>query len=260
MVMTSSTADYYFRIFVIGNGVTGKSTAYTLRILRENCIDINNKDSIEPADYYIICLPTPTINGRQDISAIEEWMSKLKKLNKDALVILRSTVLPGTTNKLIKKYGMKIVFVPEFLTESSALYDSQNPEFMVIGSSDILARNAVYSIFKPYVNTKLWITCNSTTAETIKYAMNSFFALKVIYANQLWDLCVKAGADYGKIREALETHKWGSKNGWDVWHNCKRGYSGKCLPKDVEALVNFADLPLLETMDKINKELLKNKK
>ena len=256
---TVSTADYYFKIFVIGYGVTGKATAYTLRVPQDNCIDTSNVDKIDYADCYILCLPTPTIKGKQDISAIEEWMPKLKKLNKEALVILRSTVLPGTTNKLIKKYGMKIVFVPEFLTESTALEDAENPEFMVIGTDDILLRKWVYNIFSNRIIPKLWMYCSSTTAETVKYAMNCFFALKVTYANQLWELCKQTGANYEILREALENHKWGSKNGWNVWHNNKRGFAGKCLPKDVEAISNFSKLPLLDIMKEINDKLLTTK-
>jgi len=246
--------------YVIGWGVTGKSTSYVLKIRRENCIDLDNQDSVKPASCYILCLPTPTVGGRQDISAIKEWLVKIKKLNKNALVILRSTVLPGTTDYLIGKYQLDIVFVPEFLTEATALEDAQKPEFMVIGSDDVLLRKMTYELFCLYVFPKSWIFCSSTTAEVIKYAMNSFFALKVIFGNQLWDLCDKVGADYAKVRVALEEHKWGTKNGWDVWHKGKRGYGGKCLPKDVEAISIFSRLPLLETIDKINKDLTKGKK
>lgn len=246
--------------FLIGWGMVGKATSYALKIPRENCIDRSNKDAVKPADCYILCLPTPTENGKQDISSIEEWMLKIRKLNKHALIILRSTVLPGTTEKLIKKYKLNIIFVPEFLTESSAISDSENPEFMVVGTNDILLKKLVYDIFYPYIDTDKWIMCSPTTAEMIKYAMNMFFTMKVLYGNQMWDLCAKNGADYSKLKEALEFHKWGSKNGWDVWHGGYRGAGGSCLFKDLDALANFSKLPLLETMNKINKELLKGKK
>jgi UDPglucose 6-dehydrogenase len=258
--MTTTTGDCLHKVYVIGFGVTGKAIAYVLSLPSNRCIDTLNKETVEPAYCYILCLPTPTVKGRQDISAIEEWVPRLKKLNKNALVILRSTVLPGTTDKLIKKYGMKIVFVPEFLTESTALEDAENPEFMVIGTDDVLLRKKVYNIFAESVNPKLWIYCSPTTAEMVKYTMNCFFALKVVYGNQLWDLCKQTGANYEILRETLENHKWGSKNGWNVWHNNKRGFAGKCLPKDVEAISNFSKLPLLSIMKEINDKLLKDLK
>jgi len=257
-MLTSITYNPDYSVYVIGYGVTGKSTAFVLRIPKEKCIDSKNKEEVGIAECYILCLPTPTVNGKQDLSAIDEWLKKIKKLNEEALVILRSTVLPGTTEKFIKKYGLDIVFVPEFLTESTALDDAREPEFMVIGSNDILLRRYAYKFFESrYVNPKMWIYCSPTTAEMVKYAMNCFFALKVTYANQLWDLCQETGANYEILREALENHKWGSKNGWNVWHNNKRGFAGKCLPKDVEAIANFSKLPLLNVIKDINNKLLK---
>jgi len=106
------------------------------------------------------------------------------------------------------------------------------------------------------MNIKHKILCSPTTAEVIKYTMNSFFALKVIFGNQIWDVAKSIGADYEKIKTVLEKHKWGSKNGWNVWHNGGRGFDGRCLPKDVSAFINAFDLPLLKEVDRINKELI----
>lgn len=247
----------YEKTLIIGWGVTGKATGAAMKV--NDYVDLGEKADLKEFENIILCVSTPTKRGKQDLSAIEEWLVKIKKESPDALVVIRSTMLPGTTKKLSDKYGLDICHVPEFLTESTAFEDAKRPELLVIGADDPLVRDKAWSLFVGKFDYNKRILCDSVTAELIKYSMNSFFALKVIYANQLWDICDKTGADYAHIRYALESHKWGSQNGWDVWHGGFRGYDGKCLPKDVKALIGKFDLPLLKTMDSVNNELLKEK-
>ena len=253
-------------VAIIGWGVCGKATGYALGINWGLDIDYQfskhiNYDEIWKADFFILCLPTPTFDGKQDITAIEKWCEKIKKYAKEKIVIIRSTILPGTIDYLTEKYKLKLAHVPEFLTEATALEDAKHPEFLVVGARDLLIREKVKNLFNGKLNLpkNRIIMCSTTTAEMIKYAMNSFFYLKVICGNELWDLARNCGADYGKVRYALETHKWGSKNGWDVWKGGKRGVDGKCLPKDIEAFTHKFSLPLLTKMQEINKELLEIK-
>ncbi len=258
------------RIAIIGHGMVGRSSGYALGILTDDCFSSQNKDTlierIKNGKYgiFILCLPTPTIEGAQNLLAIGEWLEIIKtnypESSPEPLIVIRSTILPGTTRKLSEVYGLKIAHVPEFLSEATAIDDELNPKFLVIGANDILVREKTKNLFTLLTGSKIQpkrlIMCDSVTAEAIKYSLNSFFALKVIYANQLWDMAVKAGADYEKIKEVLTKHKWGSKNGWDVWHKGVRGYGGNCLPKDVEALINAFELPLLKEAERINKELI----
>jgi len=254
---------HYTDIAIIGYGVTGKATGQLF-----DKVDTYDKDHKEYSyhDNVIICLPTPTVDGEQDLSVIREWLGQIRdnalQSESEPIVILRSTVLPGTTEKLANEFGLNMAHVPEFLTESSAIDDAFNPELLVIGAKDILTRFKVYQLFTlaSRMVPKKVIQCSTSTSELIKYAMNSFFALKVIMGNQLWDTAKTSGADYEKVREALENHKWGSKNGWDVWYGGFRGYAGKCLPKDLEAFTWKYDLPLLETVRKINSKLLRKNK
>lgn len=251
---------------IIGYGVVGKATAHALEI--NDWVDKDKKGTLEhylkEKKYFILCLPTPNIdNNKQDLSAIEEWLNWISENADNPIVVIRSTILPGTTKRLSEKYNLRIAHVPEFLTESTAIEDTKNPELLVIGADDILVREEVEKLFHPIVESILFpriIKCNSVTAEGIKYAMNSFFALKVIYANQLWDVCKKSGVNYEALKFALEKHKWGSKNGWDVWQGGFRGYGGKCLPKDVEIFTKTFDLDLLKKVIEINKKLVKETK
>jgi len=255
------------RVVIAGNGVTGKATSslfYTDGV-RMFDIDFDRENlsyHLKSSSFVILCLPSPTVNGKQDLSAIDKWLGMIKTDAPSISVIIRSTILPGTTDKLSKLYGLNIAHVPEFLTESTALEDALNPEFLVVGARDILLKEKVTQLFinNSMMLTKKVIKCSPTTAELIKYSMNSFFALKVTMANQLWDVAKEVGANYDQVREVLESHKWGSKNGWNVWHNQKRGFGGNCLPKDIEAFAGKFDLPLIDTMQEINKELIKKSK
>lgn len=251
---------------IVGFGMTGKATAYSLKInnyTSERPEKIEDNWQFRGIKYFILCLPTPTReDGKQDLSAIRGWLNLIKTLNFDyqekPVIVIRSTVLPGTTKKLSEEYpNLEFAHIPEFLTESSAIEDAKNPEFVVIGSENIIIRERLKDLFYTLSLPKdKFILCSSVTAELIKYSMNSFFALKVIFGNTLWDIAKESGANYELIKKVLETHKWGSKNGWNAWQGCKRGFTGKCLPKDVLALFKKYKSPLLGTMIEVNKKLL----
>ncbi len=265
------TEDMLLNTVLVGFGIVGKATALALGIKKHISKDMvyhdfYGKGNLEAMyrdnKYYIICLPTPTNkNGEQDLVVLAEWMLTLSKRD-DAVVIIRSTVLPGTVKFFQERHpNLKIAFVPEFLNQKTALNDTKNPELMVIGCDDIWLREEVKALFKVMWNkSQNKIECDTTTAELIKYTMNSFFALKVIFGNQLYDVAQRTGADYSLVKMALTKHKWGSHNGWDVFHNGFRGYGGACLPKDVSALATKFDVPLLKKVQEINKQLIKEAK
>ncbi len=97
----------------------------------------------------------------------------------------------------------------------------------------------------------------------MKYFGNTWFSTKVIFANQFYDLCQKLNVDYDKIKESAAADKRIDRTHLDVWHKGKRGYAGKCLPKDIKAFIRFADengvdLKLHKIVDEINNKLLKN--
>jgi len=249
-------------IFLIGDGMVGKASRYSLGILDYTSTPADKYSwNINDYKYFMLCVPTPTKDGKQDLSAIESWLKKINTRLESApepVVIIRSTILPGTTVKLADEYKLTIAHIPEFLSESTAIEDEKNPEFVVIGCQDILVREDLRYFFKVKLNLEddRIFTCDPTTAELIKYAMNSFFALKVIYGNQIWEVAKETGANYDLVKKTLETHKWGSINGWDVWHGGKRGFMGKCLPKDLYAFTSRFKLPLLDKVREINKKIV----
>ena len=102
----------------------------------------------------------------------------------------------------------------------------------------------------------------ATETETVKYFGNTWFSTKVIFANQIYNLCQKLGINYDRVKDAAAADKRIDRTHLQVWHKGKRGYSGACLPKDIKALIRFAeekgvDLKLHKTVDEINDKLLK---
>ena len=208
--------------------------------------------------YIFICLPTPTVNGVQDISLIEDYVKVIASNYKDNRIIIRSTVLPGTCKMLAEKYKVKIAHVPEFLTESTWEQDCTWPDIIVVGANDEVLRDEVAGIFVSRFKGADYFLTDTVTSETIKYAVNTFYALKVVYANELFDYAVDKGANYETIKKALYARKFVGKNHFDIWHKGGRGGGGKCLLKDLDAFANETTSDLLLTANRINKELLIN--
>jgi UDPglucose 6-dehydrogenase len=220
---------------------------------------------IQQADYIYICVPTPYKEGVGcDISAID---SVLDKIMDGKTIIIKSTVIPGTTDALQKAYPrQKFIFNPEFLTESTADQDMNYPDRQIIGfthdsytMSNIVLRQlplATYEAVMP-----------AFMAEFVKYAANTWFAVKVAKNNELYDIFKKFGGDDSQFEEmidALSADKRIGRTHLDVWHKGFRGYDGKCLPKDTKSFIDFAhkmgvETPLMSASDTYNDRLLKSK-
>lgn len=243
---------------VIGWGVTGKATALAFGITKYFSRTSFNITLNEAAKcrFIFICVPTPTTNGSCDTSIVEGYVSQLSEIGCSGVIVVRSTVTPGTCKRLAEKYNVPVISNPEFLTEKTAEYDAKHPDIIVIGS-DIPAwgeaLKGLYDARFKGVNTYL---TDTVTAETIKYGINCFYALKVVYANQLYDVCKRNGANYEKIKEAMYHRKWIGNNHLDVWFNEKRGAGGRCLKKDLEAFSAYSNSELLRLTNQLNQVYL----
>ena len=153
-----------------------------------------------------------------------------------------------------------IIHNPEFLTEATWEQDALHPDLIVLGGERTDYLEEVEGIYKARFRGSVDIIKTDTiTSEVIKYAVNTFYATKVIFANQLFDLCKKIEANYGTIKEALYKRKWIGRNHLEVWHKNKRGAGGSCLEKDLEAFAKTYDIELLQLVNKLNKIYLGTK-
>ena len=223
---------------VIGYGIVGKATAKGLGITQY--IDLTGSTiSVELAAkcrFVFLCLPTPTVDGQCDTSVIRDYIKQIHDRGGRPVFVIRSTVIPGTSRKIMDELGIKtIASNPEFLTESNWEYESTHPGLVVIGADDEKTRKALKAVYEGRWRGVQIFETDNITAETIKYALNTFFVNKVVFANNIYDFCQTSGANYETIKKVLEFHPWGSKNHFTVWHKGGRGAGGKCLFKDLDS-------------------------
>ena len=242
---------------IIGMGMVGKATALSFGITKYfSRTDFNiTLNEAAKCKFIFLCLPTPTKDGVCDTSLIEQYVSQLSQIGCSGVIVVRSTVTPGTCRNLVEKYNVPVVSNPEFLTEKTAEYDAKHPDIIVIGSDIPVWGGALKGLYDARFKGVNTYMTDTVTAETIKYAINCFYALKVVYANQLYDVCQRNGANYEKIKEVMYHRKWIGQNHLQVWFNEKRGLWGKCLPKDLQAFANYSNSRLLQLAVQLNEEV-----
>lgn len=242
--------------FIIGYGYVGKGTAKALDIPYYFTRHDSNISLEEGAkkQFCFICLPTPTDSQGQQTEArkvIHDYIAQIKGYGGRNIFVIRSTVLPGTCKALSEEFGVMVASAPEFLSEDTWEYDALNPKIIVLGTDNMAVKIALENAFKD-VKCKLRLSSSTITAETFKYAFNTFMANKVVFANQLYDICQNNGADYNVIRFGLTNHHWGSRNHWRVEDKGGRGAGGHCLKKDLTAFAKYSNSKLLQTLDELN--------
>jgi UDPglucose 6-dehydrogenase len=207
------------------------------------------------ADIYFICVPTPSDEHGIDVSPILQVCDELRekvKGEKENIVVVRSTVTPGTTKNLIapRIKSDRLVVNPEFLQEGKALRDMFNPIRIVIGSEIQEVGDRIQSLYDgPFIRTD-WIT-----AELIKYASNAALATKLSFVNEMANLAKIVGADTKKVLDGVGMDPRFSPN----YMEPGIGFGGSCLPKDLYALIRSCeevgyDPKLLKSVYEVNED------
>lgn len=219
----------------------------------------NYADNIRKADVIFVTLPTPhNPDGSCNTKIIEEFIAQYRDDKK--VFVIKSTIEPGTAERLAKKYKCKVIFNPEFLTEARAWEDMVNPDRQIVAhtagakeyTSAILNLLPRAFFSSPgTLGTYEFKRINATEAEIGKYAGNAFGATKVAFGNIFADLCmgleevlrkdgINVSLDYNNVR-AMVAHDRRIGDSWlDVYHGRYRGFGGYCLPKDLDALISNA--------------------
>jgi len=224
---------------------------------------LDYSEAVPVSEVVFICVGTPsTDEGEADLSSVYGAASEIGKNLTDYTVVgCKSTVPIGVNRKVAKlvskvkskKASFDIASCPEFLREGTAIYDTLNPDRIVIGTDSTRAKKVLLELHKP-INGK-FVTCGIETAEMIKYAANSILSTKISFANAISFLCEATGADIGGVMEGIGLDKRiGSQ-----FLSAGIGFGGSCFPKDVKALVAIAadygyDFGLLKEVNKINLE------
>lgn len=268
------------RVKKIANGEVpfyepGLTEGLKVCLLAENLKVTDNLEAVLDYEIVLICVQTPPkSDGSIDLSILEKALKQLadifEKNPGDKIVVVRSTVIPGTTENFVapifssSSTKTEVVFNPEFLREGSALKDFIRPDRIVIGTNSNRAKVLLTQLYSPF-NAPLIITTPST-AEISKYTSNTLLATLVSFSNQIARITEKTpNTDIEQVLDILHLDRrfrLPDKDGRASiisYLKAGCGYGGSCLPKDLSALITYAkslkeEAPLLEAVEKINNE------
>lgn len=245
---------------MIGAGIVGQAVAsfFNGAKLYDKYKSMDTLDEVLDKDIIFVCVPTPYQNGF-DRSILEEVFAQIGADKKERIVVIKSTSAPGTTDYFQEMYPhLRVLFNPEFLTQKTAESDFRKPDKQLIGFTG-RSRPLAESVLEILPDAPYKKIMPAPAAELVKYAINTFYAAKVVFGNMLYDLAVALQVDYGQVKEAFVSDQRITDSHFDVFAGGYRGYGGKCLPKDLLALVDFAkkrgvDIGLLEKVDEMNRK------
>jgi UDPglucose 6-dehydrogenase len=209
---------------------------------------IGKFSDILPSDIVYLCLPTlySVEKKSYDTIALTETIKKLNEENYSGIILIKSTVEPGFCENMNKKYKqLKIWHNPEFLTARTAVKDFANPVQIVLGcvykrESYIIEKQILMNLHNKYFFKSIIKICTSNESETMKICVNSFYAVKIQFFNEIFDLCKKTKTDYNMVKELMLNNGWINNQHTDVpGHDGKLSYGGACFPKDTNALLQF---------------------
>ena len=235
--------------------------------LNGDCTCTDMEDLVAASDIIFVCVPTPMKkDGSCDTSIVEGVVKNIDDIvycftNKShKIVAIKSTIPPGTTNRLNKKCkNISVIFNPEFLTEANFIDDFKNQNRIIIGGErpSTTKLRQVYSLLFPDATI---VKTGSKTAEMVKYMTNTFLATKVSFANEMKMICDELKIDYDKVVEYSTYDERLGKSHWAVpGPDGKMGFGGSCFPKDINALIALSkDMRLyLHTLQSVWKTNLK---
>ncbi len=229
-------------IGIVGYGFVGKAMHHIFpeAIIYDKYLDTHslNQDKVKKCDIVFVCVPTDMRdNGEANLEAIEETFQWL--VNPHTIIVIKSTVPPGTTDYLKEQYNTnKVIFNPEFLAERSWKKDVENENRIVLGGPKEYCRAVTRAYQTIYDHSVSYLYTDAKTAELVKYVNNAFFATKVAFSNQVFDICNALDVDYDELREIWLHEQRITRSHTQITK--LRGFGGYCLPKDLAALVKTA--------------------
>lgn len=279
------------KIGIIGSGVVGYATGrmfvtqgydvtffdvfpQTLDNIEKNGYKVAHSLKDMDSNVFFSCVPTPDNDGKIDLSYIRDATTKLSEVLKDKdeyfMIVVKSSVIPGTTENVVKPIVKEVTgktegkdydvcFNPEFLNEAHPFEDVMNPDRIVIGASNENAGSILESLYSKFKCAK--IRTNIITAEMAKYANNCFFATKISFFNEIHMMCEPLNIDSVLIRKIVQLDRYYGIHPWEHGH----AFGGKCLPKDLNAVIymfnegHIHDPILLKAVREINMQIAENK-
>ncbi len=260
------------KIGFIGQGYIGKNYAddfenrgYT--VVRYSLEEeyVHNKSEIEECDIVFIAVPTPTTQETFDAHLVEETLALV---GKGMIAVIKSTLIPGTTQKFQTAYpDIFVMHSPEFLSRASAKEDTEHPKRNIIGigNESSLHREKASLVISVLPKAPYELVTTSNESELIKYINNTFFYTKTVFMNIAYDMATAHGCSWERIHEAMKHEPWIGENHTNPVHRSGRGAGGPCLIKDFNAFLHAyedsvadtAGLGVLKAIEAKNLELLR---
>ena len=230
--------------------------------------DLNINENIKDSEIVLITVGTPTDeNGEADLTFVRQCANEIAEfISPNTLVIVKSTVPVGTCDEIEDIINEKcahseflVISNPEFLREGNAIYDFMNPDRIVIGIKDQKHKKIMIDLYRNISNEDKILFTSRRSSELIKYASNSMLAMRIIFINEIADLCEKIGADVTDIAKGIGLDKRIGPHFLEPGP----GFGGSCFPKDARALIESGkkfDAPqtLLESVILGNENRKKN--
>lgn len=246
-------------IGIIGRGFVGSAVEFGFSP-QTGCYDVSVKiydkdpsksvntleETVNDSDIIFLSVPTPSNeDGSINLDILESALSDVDRVNTrtDNIVLIRSTVVPGTTKQFQAKFPkLNLVFNPEFLTEKSAKFDFINQARVVLGGQYEYTSKVADLYKQRFGHTQTVIQTDWQTAELIKYMNNCYFAMKVSFLNEMKLVAEACQANWedakeGFVRDGRVGHSHMNVPG----HDGKLGFGGSCFPKDIQAMIAFGE-------------------
>lgn len=252
------------RIGIVGVGVVGGAVKFGFEVMGHKVsahdIKLNTSiDDVVKTEVCFVCVPTPGCeNGSCDVGIVENVVSSLARKRYRGVIAIKSTVEPGTTERLQKRYRpLSLCFVPEFLRERCATADFQeNHDLCIIGTHNRKVFETVKAAHGRYP--KQFEQTSPLEAELAKYFNNLYNATLITFANSFYDVCSAVNADYMKIKNFMIKRDHIFDRYLDSNENF-RGFGGVCLPKDLKAIIHLGkergvDVEFFKSIDAQNKK------
>ena len=202
---------------------------------------------LQQVDVAFVCVPTPSRPKLNDVdpSIIYRVLDDLRRHTFEGLVVIKSTITPQYLKDMVDRYSdLRIVYNPEFLTERTADHDFKNPFFQVIGGDfdDCCYLESVYKEYSQCASSPVFKT-DVITSSLVKYALNTHYATKVVFMNEMYRLHEASGAEttWDEFREILATDpRLGPSHLMVPGPDGEYGFGGNCFPKDTKAMIHYA--------------------
>lgn len=250
-----------FSVAIVGYGAVGKgmSQLFPGAVAYDPPLGLGSKDEVNRCHFAFVAVPTAMASdGAADTSIVEEVVSWIES----DVIVLRSTVPPGTTDRLRESTGKSIVFQPEYgpaETPDHPFNNLRNVRWAILGG-DRRDTIRVADLYKTTFSADFTIQqTDARTAELTKYMENAYLALKVTFCNEFYDIAEASGVDYNELRELwLLDPRIGRSHTFVLPFG--RGFGGRCLPKDLNAIIHAArgvgvEPGLLEAVRDVNEAI-----